>query len=133
VALGCEVLLSSVANGSVASYSLIIAKRPEFFVVARRGRVLHRRVFCPLDSTVTLATLCTKIHVFLLVRSAYNPNLRPSKRLSIYKSVLINILTIRERNRCRDRYTSIPSSDESIQRLIRSGTPNQSYIQSLGP
>jgi len=39
-------------------------------------------LLCPIDSAVTLAALCAQIRGFLLGRSIYNPNLRPSKRLS---------------------------------------------------
>jgi len=39
-------------------------------------------LLCPLDLAVTVAALCAQIRVFLFSRSAYNPNFRPSKRLS---------------------------------------------------
>ena len=49
------------------------------------------------------------------------------------ESVAIDILTKRDSNRCRDRCQSLPSADESIQRLLRSGMRSQSCVQSLGP
>ena len=38
---------SNVANGLADSCAIITARRLEFFVVARRGRVLHRRAIVP--------------------------------------------------------------------------------------
>ena len=43
VVFDCKVLPSNVTNGSVDSCANITARQLEFFVVARRGRVLHRR------------------------------------------------------------------------------------------
>ena len=65
LALGCEVLPSGVANGPVASYALITARRPEFFVVARRGKVARCRwrgsSLCPPVSTVLACALRASI------------------------------------------------------------------------
>ena len=84
---------------------------------------------CPLVSAVMARGVRAEILLFF-----YAAEIAAAKVLLFFRqSATMDILTIRDSNRCRDRCTSRPSADESIQRLLRSGMRGQSCVHSLGP
>ena len=84
---------------------------------------------CPLVSVVLARGVCTEIPLFF-----YAAEISVAKALLFFRELAtMGFLTIRDSNRCRDRCTSRPSADESIQRLLRSGMRGQSCVHSLGP
>ena len=102
----------------------------EFVNVRRRCGVLHRSAIVP-----------TRFCGFGAGRARSNSEvfffaaeIAAAKMLLFFrKPATMDILTKRGSNRCRDRCQSLPSADESIQRLLRSGMRSQSCFQSLGP
>ncbi len=65
VVLGYEVPPSSAKNGLVESRAFIIARRPEFFVVAwDRAVCFNGAPLCPIVSAVLARGLCVEIPLF---------------------------------------------------------------------